>query len=72
LLDIDPEAEEDEEGSNMDADSKNSTGKCCVIKTSTRQVKKNLISKISINISFFIDDFPSCSWISRQQQTITW
>jgi len=35
LLDIDPNDEE--EGSNMDSDNQTGKGKCCVIKTSTRQ-----------------------------------
>lgn len=43
LLDVDPD-EEEEEGANVDLDSRRK-GKCAVIKTSTRQVKRKRMNE---------------------------
>jgi 26S proteasome regulatory subunit T5 len=60
LLDADPNDEE-QEGSTMDADATNKSGKCGVIKTSTRQVKQitlitmKLISKFRLFTFLWLD-----------------
>lgn len=51
LLDVDPD-EEEEEGANVDLDSRRK-GKCAVIKTSTRQVKMNNCIDCELCLSLF-------------------
>lgn len=64
MLDVDPDQEENEtEGANVDLDGQ-VKGKCAVIKTSTRQVKKLTYKAIQFKLTVTIDYLPAANRFS--------
>lgn len=66
ILDVDPEGDADEEGANVDLDEAR-TGKCAVVKTSTRTVKIAIFPHI-----FFVDCLLTSCRLSGHKYTQTW